>query len=125
MAEKKSKGKAPETVATARLRYLRKSAQKARLVTALIKGKGVEEALGILKFTKKGVSRDLERLLRSAMANAAQKDIKDKDVDRLYVSNVYVDGGPSYKRTRPAPMGRAYRVVKRLCHITLHLAEKA
>jgi large subunit ribosomal protein L22 len=112
-----------EPAAKARLRYSRTSAQKARLVTELIRGKTVEEALGILQGTKKAVSRDVEKLLRSAMANAEHSEVKD--VESLYVSKVYVDGGPTLKRVRARAMGRAFRILKRMCHISIELAAKA
>jgi len=113
----------PDTISTARLRYLGTSAQKTRLVVDLIRGRNVEEALATLRFTNKAVAPDIGRLLDSAVANAHQKR-QDVDVDRLYVKAVSVDGGPSLKRIRPAPMGRAFRVQKRMCHVTIALAER-
>ena len=110
-------------VASARLRYLGTSAQKARLVVDLIRGKAVGEAASLLRFTKKAVARDIGRLLDSAVANARQKR-QDVDVDRLFVRTAFVDGGPSLKRIRPAPMGRAFRIQKRMCHVTLGLDER-
>jgi large subunit ribosomal protein L22 len=110
-------------VASARLRYLGTSAQKARLVVDLIRGRGVGEAIATLRFTRKAVAREIGRLLDSAVANARQKR-QDVDVDRLYVRTAFVDGGPSLKRIRPAPMGRAFRVQKRMCHVTLGLDER-
>ena len=110
-------------VASARLRYLGTSAQKARLVVNLIRGKAVGEAASMLRFTKKAVAREIGRLLDSAVANARQKR-QDVDVDRLYVHTAFVDGGPSLKRIRPAPMGRAFRIQKRMCHVTLGLDER-
>jgi len=115
---------AQEPLASARLRYLGTSAQKTRLVVDLIRGKDVGEAVATLRFTKKAVAREIGRLLDSAVANARQKR-QDVDVDRLYVRTAYVDGGPSLKRIRPAPMGRAFRVLKRMCHVTLALGERA
>ena len=113
----------PDHVSSARLRYLGTSAQKARLVVDLIRGRAVGEALATLRFTKKAVARDIGRLLDSAVANARQKR-QDVDVDRLYVRTAFVDGGPSLKRIRPAPMGRAFRVLKRMCHVTIALDER-
>jgi large subunit ribosomal protein L22 len=110
-------------VSTATLRYLGTSAQKARLVVDLIRGLNVGQAVSALRYTDKAVAADIGRLLDSAVANAKQKRM-DLDVDRLYVRTAYVDGGPSLKRIRPAPMGRAFRVLKRMCHITLGLAER-
>ena len=113
-----------DLVASARLRYLGTSAQKTRLVVDLIRGKDVGEAAATLRFTKKAVARDLARLLDSVVANARQKR-QDVDVDRLYVSTVFVDGGPSLKRIQPAPMGRAFRILKRMCHVTIGVGERA
>ena len=111
-------------VGHARLRYLGTSAQKARLVVDLIRGKGVEQALATLRYTNKSVARDLVKVLDSALANARVKK-PEVDVDRLFVKTAFVDGGPSLKRIRPAPMGRAFRVQKRMCHVTLGLGETA
>ena len=105
-------------------RFLRTSAQKAGLVLALIRGKDVNRALATLKFTKKGVAGDVAKVLRSAIANAQQKDGFSGDVDRLFVSAAYANQGPSQKRVRPAPMGRAFRVLKRTAHITVQVAER-
>jgi large subunit ribosomal protein L22 len=111
-----------ESRATAR--YVRTSAQKASLVLALIRGKDVNRALATLKYTKKSVAGDIEKLLRSAIANAQQKDGFSGDVDRLYVAACYANQGPSQKRVRPAPMGRAFRVLKRTAHLTVRVAER-
>ena len=105
-------------------KYIRTSAQKAGLVLDLIRGKDVNRALATLKFTRKGVAPDIEKLLRSAIANAQNKDGFSGDVDRLYVSAAYANQGPSAKRVRPAPMGRAFRVLKRTAHLTVHVSEK-
>jgi len=110
-------------VASARLRYLGTSAQKTRLVVDLIRGKDVGEAAATLRYTKKAVAPDIERLLGSAVANARLKG-QDIDVDRLYVRTAFVDGGPSMKRIQPAPMGRAFRILKRMCHVTIGLGER-
>ena len=107
-----------------RLRYLGTSAQKARLVVDLIRGRRVEEALGTLRFTPKAVARDILKALDSAVANARVKR-PEVDVDRLVVGTAFVDGGPSLKRVRPAPMGRAFRIQRRMCHVTLGLVETA
>jgi large subunit ribosomal protein L22 len=111
-----------EAVATAR--YVRTSAQKAGLVLALIRGKDVNRALATLKYTKKSVAGDVEKVLRSAIANAQQKDGFSGDVDRLFVSACYANQGPSQKRVRPAPMGRAFRVLKRTAHLTVRVSER-
>ena len=105
-----------------RLRYLGTSAQKARLVVDLIRGRRVEEAMGTLRFTPKAVAREILKALDSAVANARVKR-PEVDVDHLVVGTAFVDGGPSLKRIRPAPMGRAFRVQKRMCHVTLGLVE--
>ena len=106
-------------------RYVRTSAQKAGLVLDLIRGCDVNKALALLQFSRKHVSRDISKVLRSAIANAQQKEGFGGDVDRLFVSACFADQGPSMKRIRPAPMGRAFRVVKRTAHLTVHVAEKA
>jgi len=105
-------------------KYVRTSAQKAGLVLALIRGGGVNQALAALRFSRKKVARDIEKVLRSAIANAQQTPGFSGDVERLYVSACYADQGPSQKRVRPAPMGRAYRVVKRTAHLTVAVAER-
>src|SRR3954449_9230269 len=110
--------------AEATARYVRTSAQKAGLVLALIRGKDVNHALATLKFTRKGVADDIAKVLRSAIANAQQKEGFGGDVDRLFVSACYADQGPSMKRIRPAPMGRAFRVLKRTAHLTVRVAER-
>src|SRR5438477_9598916 len=110
--------------AHATARYLRTSAQKAGLVLGLIRGKDVNRALATLKFAKKSVAEDISKLLRSAIANAQQKDGFSGDVDRLFVSACYANQGPSQKRVRPAPMGRAFRVLKRTAHLTVQVSER-
>src|SRR5947207_2404823 len=105
-------------------KYIRTSAQKAGLVLDLIRGKDVNRALATLKFARKSVAEDISKLLRSAIANAQQKDGFSGDVDRLFVSACYANQGPSQKRVRPAPMGRAYRVLKRTAHLTVAVAER-
>ena len=105
-------------------RYIRTSAQKAGLVLAQIRGVDAARALATLQFSRKLVARDIEKTLRSAIANVRQRDGFGGDVDRLYVARCWADQGPSMKRTRPAPMGRAYRVVKRMAHLTVEVAER-
>ena len=90
----------------------------------LIRGRDVNMALATLQFTRKGISHDVAKVLRSAIANAQQKEGFGGDVDRLYVSACYANQGPSMKRIRPAPMGRAFRVVKRTAHLTVRVAER-
>src|SRR6185295_14932330 len=108
-------------------KFIRTSAQKAGLVMDLIRGRKASEALSILRFTKKSVARDIEKALRSAIANAvlvADRNQKRRlDEDDLVVSAAYANQGPSQKRVRPAPMGRAYRVIKRTTHLTVKVAE--
>lgn len=110
--------------AHATARNIRTSAQKAGLVCELIRGKGVNQALATLQFTRKTIARELAKVLRSAVANAQQKEGFGGDVDRLYVAACFADQGPSMKRVRPAPMGRAFRVVKRTAHLTVRVAER-
>ena len=110
--------------AHATAKYVRTSAQKAGLVLDLIRGKDVNRALATLRFTKKSVASDIAKLLRSAIANAQQKDGFSGDVDRLFVSACYANQGPSQKRVRPAPMGRAFRVLKRTANLTVHVSER-
>jgi large subunit ribosomal protein L22 len=110
--------------AQATARYVRTSAQKAGLVLDLIRGKDVNRALATLTFTRKGIASDIEKVLRSAIANAQNKDGFSGDVDRLFVSAAYANQGPSQKRVRPAPMGRAFRVLKRTAHLTVRVSER-
>ena len=106
---------------------MRVSPQKARLVLDLIKGRRVEDALNTLVFTKKRVAATIEKLLRSALENAnylsGEKNL-DVDIDSLYVKNAVANDGPRMKRIRPAPMGRAFRYVRRISHIEISLAER-
>ena len=111
-----------EAIATAR--GIRTSAQKAGLVCELIRGKNVNQALATLQFTRKTIAREIAKVLRSAVANLQQDEAFSGDIDRLYVSAAYANQGPSMKRVRPAPMGRAYRVVKRTAHLTVQVAER-
>src|SRR6185369_4588879 len=113
---------AVEAQATAR--GVRTSAQKAGLVCNLIRGKSVNQAVATLQFTPKIIARELAKVLRSAVANIQQADGFGGDIERLYVSACYADQGQSMKRVRPAPMGRAYRVVKRTAHLTVKVAER-
>ena len=110
--------------AHATAKYIRTSAQKAGLVLDLIRGRDVNAALATLRFARKGVARDIEKVLRSAIANASQKDGFGGDVERLFVNACYANQGPSQKRIRPAPMGRAFRIVKRTAHLTVQVSER-
>ena len=107
-------------------RHVRMSPQKVRLVVDLIRGQRAEEALQILRYTKKRAARDIEKVLRSAIANAERK-AEDAgaslDVDELYVSRCFVNEGSRWKRLRPAPMGRAFHYQKRTAHIVVAVAE--
>jgi large subunit ribosomal protein L22 len=109
--------------ATATLKYLKASPQKVRLVADLVRGKKVEEALSILRFTRKSCAKDLEKLVRSAVANAEDKE-NGADVDELVVSKIFVNEGPREKRIQPAPMGRAYQIQKRKAHVTVHVSDE-
>ena len=104
--------------ASATYKYVRISPQKARLVVDQIRGKSVSEAFSILNFTKKRATRDVEKILRSAVSNAEQKS-ENLDVDDLVVARIFVNDGPRQKRVRPAPMGRAYRYQRRTSQITV------
>jgi len=112
-----------ETLARAEARYVRVSAQKARLVIDLIRGRQAGEAINILGGVNKRVAPAVEQVLRSAIANAENKS-NDVDVDRLFVAEAYVNEGPRQKRIRPAPMGRAYRYQRRTSHIVVKLGER-
>src|SRR5436305_8386727 len=102
----------------AEARYIRISPQKARLVVDLVRGKKVGAALTTLRTTNKRIAPAVEKVLQSAIANATNKD-QNVDVDKLVVSEAYVNEGPRMKRIRPAPMGRAYRYQRRLAHIVI------
>jgi len=104
--------------ARAEARYIRISAQKARLVIDLIRGVKANDAKVILRTTNKKIAPVIEKVLNSAIANAADRDSK-VDVDKLVVTECYVNEGPRMKRLRPAPMGRAYRYQRRISHITV------
>jgi len=107
--------------AYAKARFVRTSPRKARLVIDAIRGKDTKEALAILKFTPNFAARLIEKVLGSAIANAENNH--HMDADNLKVSKAFVDGGPMMKRLRYAPMGRGYRMVKRLSHITVAVEE--
>jgi large subunit ribosomal protein L22 len=108
--------------ARAEARYIRVSAQKARLVVDLIRGRNAGEAINILRATNKRIAPTVEKVLRSAIANAENRSA-DVDVDKLVVSEAYVNEGPRMKRVRPAPMGRAYRYQRRMAHIAITVSE--
>jgi len=115
--------------ATASAKYLRGSAQKARLVVDLIRGKDVNQALAILRYTKKRAAGGVEKCMRSAIANAneaAEKANVSIDPDDLWVRAAFVDRGPTKnrRRVRPAPQGRAYREQRHFCHVTVSLTNE-
>jgi large subunit ribosomal protein L22 len=109
--------------ARAEARFIRVSAQKARLVIDLIRGQQAGRAITILRGTNKRIAPTVEKVLRSAIANAENRS-DDVDVDNLYVTEAYVNEGPRQKRIRPAPMGRAYRYQRRMAHIVVTVGEK-
>ena len=105
----------------ARAKFIRTSPRKARMVTDLIKGRGVEEALNILGFTKKAPAKIITKLLKSAVADADQ--MRNLNVDTLFIKQITVDQGPTMKRYRPRAMGRATTIRRRMSHITVVLEE--
>jgi large subunit ribosomal protein L22 len=111
--------------AKAQAKFIKGSPQKARLVIDLIRGKEVEEALAILQFSKKRAAKNIQKVLRSAIANAEEIEAT-VSVEDLYVKKAYVDLGPTKSRfrLRPAPMGRAYRQRRRQSHITIHVSDE-
>jgi large subunit ribosomal protein L22 len=118
---KKATSTQDNVVATATLRHVRVSAQKARLVINMIKGKQLEPALQILKFSPKKTAGFAEKLLKSAMANAQEKGA---DLDKLWITGGWVDMGRTLKRFMPRAQGRATPIRKRSAHITLQLGER-
>jgi large subunit ribosomal protein L22 len=109
--------------ARAEARFIHVSAQKARLVIDLIRGQQAGRAITILQGTNKRIAPTVEKVLRSAIANAENRS-DDVDVDNLYVTEAYVNEGPRMKRVRPAPMGRAYRYQRRMAHIVVAVGER-
>ena len=105
-------------------RYVRGSAQKAKLVLDLIRGKDVNTALATLQFCRKIAARHVSKVLRSAIVNVQQQEGAVSDVDRLFVGSCYANQGPSLKRIRAAPMGRAFRIAKRTSHLTVTVRER-
>jgi len=110
-------------ISKATSKFIRMSPQKARLVIDLIRGKDVNEALMTLKFTNKKATTEIEKVVKSAVANATQKS-ENIDVDNLFIETAFINEGPRQKRIRPAPMGRAYRYQRRTAHITIELGER-
>jgi large subunit ribosomal protein L22 len=109
--------------ARAEARYIRTSPQKIRLVVDLIRGQKAGDAINILRTTNKRIAPSVEKVLRSAIANAENRS-NDVDVDKLFVTEAYVNDGPRMKRVRPAPMGRAYRYQRRMSHIVVSVGDK-
>lgn len=113
-----------EVLAKSEARYVGVSAQKARLVVDMIRGRQAGDALNILAAVNKNIAPVVTKVLKSAIANAENKS-DEVDVDRLFVAEAYVNEGPRQKRIRPAPMGRAYRYQRRTSHIVVKLGERA
>ncbi len=109
--------------AQATLRYYKASAQKVRLVADLVRGEGVVRALSTLKLAHKRCARDLEKLVRSAVANLEQRS-PGIDSGKLVVSSIQVNQGPTLKRFRAASMGRVFPRLHRTCHVTVQVAER-
>ena len=107
---------------SAKLKGANISAQKARLVADQVRGKGVEEALELLTFSNKKAAELVKKVLNSAIANAEHNE--GADIDELTVSTIYVDEGLTMKRIRPRAKGRADRILKRSCHITVKVADQ-
>ncbi len=111
------------TEAKAVLRHLRMAPRKVRDVVNLVRGKQVGEAMTILKFTPRRAARVVEKVLKSVIANAVQREVGD--ADELWVSKAYVDQGTTLKRVQPAPRGMAHPIKKRTSHITLVVSAKS
>jgi large subunit ribosomal protein L22 len=125
LTKKKEVRKVEETLvkeARATLKFARISSRKVKIVADLIRGKDVDEALAIMKFTPKASSEVLEKLLKSAIANAENNH--DMKHENLYVAEIFANQGPTLKRIRPAAKGSAVRIRKRTSHITIVLKEK-
>ena len=121
MGKQKNARRVAENEAMAKARMLRTSPQKLNLVAAMIRGKKVEKALADLTFSKKRIAVDVKKCLQSAIANAENNE--GADVDELKISSIYVDEGLTMKRLRPRAKGRADRILKRSCHITVKVAD--
>ncbi len=122
--------KAEERKAARRTQYFAKlngvpsSPRKMRYVVDLVRGMEVNRALGVLRFTKKAAAADVEKLLRSAIANWEAKNDRKAEDGELYITKIFVDEGVTLKRMRPAPQGRGYRIRKRSNHVTLFVDSK-
>jgi large subunit ribosomal protein L22 len=110
----------------AKHKFLGSSPRKMRLVIDLIRGMSVDKALEVLHFSPKHASKDAEKVLRSAVSNLMNRDEATRmEPSDIFVKEAFVNQGPTLKRISPAPMGRAYRIRKRSCHITIVVATKA
>lgn len=121
-AEKRKEAK--KTMYFAKLQDVPTSPRKMRLVVDMIRGMEVNRALGVLRFSSKAPAARVEKLLRSAIANWETKNERKAENGELFVTEVYVDGGATLKRMRPAPQGRGYRIRKRSNHVTLFVGAK-
>ena len=108
----------------AKLRNVTSSPRKMRYVIDMVRGMEVNRALGTLKFSKKAASLDVEKVLRSAIANWEQKNERKAEDGELFITKIFVDEGATLKRMRPAPQGRGYRIRKRSNHVTLFVGTK-
>ena len=115
---------AQKTQSFATMRNVPSSPRKMRYVVDMIRGMEVNRALGVLRFSKKQAAADVEKLLRSAIANWEVKNDRKAEDGELYISKVFVDEGVTMKRMRPAPQGRGYRIRKRSNHVTLFVDTK-
>jgi large subunit ribosomal protein L22 len=107
-------------------KYIGSSPRKMRLLIDLIRGMSVDRALEVLHFSPKHASKDAEKALRSAVANLLNNDEATRlEPENLFIKEAFVNQGPTLKRISPAPMGRAYRIRKRSCHLTIVVATKA
>ena len=107
-------------------KYIGSSPRKMRLLVDLIRGMSVDKAIEVLHFSPKHASKDAEKALRSAVANLLNNDEATRlEPENLFVKEAYVNQGPTLKRISPAPMGRAYKIRKRSCHLTIIVATKA
>ena len=122
MAQKQKEAK--KTTYFARLRNIPTSPRKMRYVVDLVRGMEVSKALATLKFCSKDASNDLEKLVRSAIANWEQKNERKAENGELYITRIFVDEGATLKRMRPAPQGRGYRIRKRSNHVTIFVDAK-
>lgn len=116
---------AKKTQYFAKLNDVPSSPRKMRLVVDMIRGMEVNRALGTLRYSNKAASKDVEKVLRSAIANWEQKNERKAEAGELFVTKVFVDEGVTLKRLRPAPQGRGYRILKRSNHISLFVDTKA